>query len=257
MSIGTAKVTPAEQKGVKHHFVDSHSIDEVFTAAQFAKQAHLIIETLFETNDYVVMTGGSGMFVDALIDGIDDLPASKELKQELIEFHELYGLEPLLAELFEKDPEYYERVDRGNPSRIIRAIEVIRLSNTTYTSQRIGKSKELNFTVRRFILEHPREELYKRIERRVDEMLLCGLLDEVKSLLPFREHNALRTVGYAELFDYLDGIISFERAVELIKQHTRNYAKRQITWLKRYEDATRIPFSAEKQMLEQIIQECR
>ena len=253
MSIGTAKPSLEEMDGVIHHFIDSHSINNEISAARFAKEADDLLRVLFKTKDQVILTGGSGMFVDALLNGIDDIPTSEELKKELITLHQLKGLYPLLEELKNKDLEFYETVDRNNPSRIIRALEAIRLTGKTFSELRKGSSKKLDYKVKRFIIDHDRESLYKRINLRVDQMIKTGLIEEVRSLLPFRELNPLRTVGYTELFEYLDGKTSLERAIELIKQHSRNYAKRQLTWLKRYEDAQHLTFGDAETMANEII----
>ena len=253
MSIGTAKPSLEEMDSVIHHFVHSHSVNKEISAARFAKEADDLLKVLFETKDQVILTGGSGMFVDALLNGIDDIPTSEQLKKELISLHQLSGLEPLLEELKNNDPEYYETVDRNNPSRVIRALEAMRLTGKTFSELRKGRSKKLDYQVKRFIIDHERESLYNRINWRVDQMIKTGLIEEVRSLLPFRELNPLRTVGYTELFEYLDGKISLERAIELIKQHSRNYAKRQLTWLKRYEDAYHLTFCDVETMANEII----
>jgi tRNA dimethylallyltransferase len=253
MSIGTAKPSLEEQKGIDHYFINSHSLQDEVTAARFAKEAETLLTELFKDHEVVILTGGSGMFVDALINGIDDIPTDEELKENLINLVEKNGLEPLLNELKEKDPVFYDRVDKNNPSRIIRAIEAIRLTGIPFSELRTGESKMKQYQVVRFVLEHQREELYQRINHRVDEMINKGLIEEVKSLIAFKEMNALRTVGYKELISYLEGEISLEKAIELIKQHTRNYAKRQLTWLRRYEDAILIEYKNKDQVFDEIL----
>lgn len=252
MSIGTAKPTAEEQQGIKHYFIDSHSVSDEVSAARFAFEAEQLLKKLFSELDEVVLTGGSGMFVDALCFGIDDIKTDDQLRNELIEHVEKHGTGELLLELKEKDPVYFDLVDKANPVRIIRAIQVIRSTGKPFSEQRSGNVKKHDFEIERFIIEHPREQLYQRINQRVDLMMQQGLLEEVKSLTAFKDLNALRTVGYKELFDYLEGKTDLNKAIELIKQHTRNYAKRQITWFRKYTDATRIEFTSIDQMLNVI-----
>lgn len=252
MSIGTAKPDQEEQDGVVHHFIDSHEITDEVTAARFAQEAGELLDQLFEVHDQIVLTGGSGMFIDALIDGLDDIPTSPIIKAEIQLKLEKEGLDALLTELQEKDPEYFQQVDRNNPVRIIRALEAIRISHQKYSKLRKNK-KQSKYFVRRYILEHPREKLYERINRRVDQMIELGLIEEVRSLIPYRQLNALRTVGYKELFDFFDGKQDLKTTIELIKQHTRNYAKRQITWTRRYTDAVRLNFTSADDLTEQIL----
>jgi tRNA dimethylallyltransferase len=257
MSIGTAKPTSDEQNGVIHHFIDSHSVTDEVTAARFAREAEKLLAELFQKKDFVVLTGGSGMFVDALLNGIDDIPTSEEIKKELIEFHKQHGLQPLLDELKEKDPLFYDTIDRNNPARVIRALEAIRITGKAYSVLRKGSSKERIYNIKRFIIDHDRGSLYARINLRVDLMISHGLLEEAKTLLTYRDLNPLRTVGYTELFEYFDGKISLDRAIELIKQHSRNYAKRQLTWLNRYDDATHIAFADLEQMTKEIMNQLK
>ena len=201
------------------------------------------------------MVGGSGMFIDAVCIGLDDIPASRELRNELNEIVETAGLDFLLAELKNKDPEFYEKVDRNNPVRIIRAIEAIRLSGQTFSEMRKSENKPHSFSIKRFIIDHPRDELYERINKRVDLMMEAGLVEEVKSVFSLNNLNALRTVGYTELFTYLKNEITLETAVELIKQNSRRYAKRQLTWFRKHTDAVWIPFNTSEKMLETILKE--
>lgn len=255
MSIGTAKPTATELTEVVHHFINSHSITDEVSAARFAREAGELTEKLFESNDYLVLTGGSGMFVDALTFGIDDLPRNEELRKELSTLVEEKGLDILLTELKEKDPVYFENVDRRNPVRIIRAIEIIRLTGKAYSSLRSKTKKTTNYKIHRFILDHNREELYKRINKRVDDMINAGLLEEVKSLIRYKSLNSLNTVGYKELFVYLEEKITLDKAIDLIKQHTRNYAKRQITWLNKYTDAIHLNYTDVDDLLKKIVSE--
>jgi tRNA dimethylallyltransferase len=218
----------------------------------YEKEVRIILEDEFNMHDTVIMVGGSGLFVDAVCHGLDDIPTSKELRTGIMNEIERDGLDTLRAELKEKDPEYYYEVDLENPVRIIRAIEVIRLTGQKYSILRNASKRVNPFEIKRFIIEHPREQLYARINTRVDQMMASGLLHEVKSVIQFRNQNALQTVGYKELFEFLNGNCTLEFAVEKIKQHTRNYAKRQLTWFRRYDDAVWIPFTSTEQMLDQI-----
>ena len=253
MSIGTAKPSVEEQAGINHYFIDSHDITDEVTAARFAQEAEKLLVELFETKDTVILTGGSGMFVDALCEGLDDIPTDAKIKEDLTRQWKEHGLDSLLQELEQRDPEMYDTIDRNNPSRVIRALEANRVTGKPFSELRTGKKKEKSFNVIRFIIELPREELYKRIDERVDNMIALGLVDEVRSLLPHRDLGVMKTVGYSELFRYLDDELILVDAISLIKQHTRNYAKRQMTWLRRYNDATFIPFSNMTTMVNVIL----
>jgi tRNA dimethylallyltransferase len=237
MSIGTAKPDAFELSQVKHHFIDCASVKEEISAAKFAKMAQPVLENLLSESDFAVIAGGSGMFIDALVLGLDDIPVSESVKKQLIEEYNTYGLIPLLAELEEKDFVYYETVDRNNAARIIRALEAIRVSGKKMSElQSQVKSPKKDFDILRFSIDWPRDLLYERINKRVDIMFENGLMEEVHSLAEYRNLNALNTVGYKEVFDFIDGKTSKQDAVNLIKQHTRNYAKRQMTWLRRYSE---------------------
>jgi tRNA dimethylallyltransferase len=253
MSIGTAKPSVEEQAGINHYFIDSHDITDEVTAARFAQEAEKLLVELFETKDTVILTGGSGMFVDALCEGLDDIPTDAKIKEDITRQWKEHGLDSLLQELEQRDPEMYDTIDRNNPSRVIRALEANRVTGKPFSELRTGKKKEKSFNVIRFIIELPREELYKRIDERVDNMIALGLVDEVRSLLPHRALGVMKTVGYSELFRYLDDELILVDAISLIKQHTRNYAKRQMTWLRRYNDATLIPFSNMTTMVNVIL----
>lgn len=236
MSIGTAKPNATEIETIKHHFIDSHSISEEYNVGKFETEAIQVLSTLFETKNYAILVGGSGLYIDAVCNGLDELPeASAEIRQQLKLLYEEKGIVALQEQLKELDLNYYNQVDLNNPQRLMRALEVCLSTGKTYSEQRAGKTKARNFTTIKIGLTTSREELYNRINKRVDEMMQQGLLDEVKSLLPYQNKNALQTVGYKELFDYLEKKITFEQAVALIKQHTRNFAKRQLTWFKRDE----------------------
>lgn len=236
LSIGTAKPTQQELDQVQHHFIDSFSIQEEISAADFAKRAELILCKILDKNNYAVLVGGSGMFVDALTDGLDDIPVNRTIREELTSSYNAFGIKPLCDELATLDPVFFERVDRNNPMRIIRALEAIRASGRKMSDLLLSEERKRDFEVIRFSIDWPREILYDRINLRVDKMISLGLLKEVEELYKFRHLNALNTVGYKEIFQLLDGEINQNQAIDLIKQHTRNYAKRQLTWLRRYTD---------------------
>lgn len=255
LEIGTAKPTETDQAGVKHYFIDSHSITEEITAANYEKQALEVLENEFKFHDNIILVGGSGMFIDALCFGLDAIPASKTLRDELTIQVNKFGLSSLLPELEEKDPDYFSQVDKKNAMRVIRAIEVIRLTGKSYSSLRKAIPKERAFSIKRFVIDHPREKLYERINLRVDQMLENGLLEEVKKLEKFKDLSALRTVGYSELFVFLEGKSTYPDAVELIKQNSRRYAKRQLTWFRKHTDAVWIPQDTKELMSARILEE--
>jgi tRNA dimethylallyltransferase len=211
------------------------------------------LEKEFQNHDQIVLVGGSGMFIDALCFGLDEIPADKSLREALTVELEEKGLTALLDELKTKDPEFYEQVDQKNPVRVLRAIEVIRLTGKTFTEMRKASKKEHSFEIVRFIIDHEREKLYQRINLRVDLMMENGLLEEVKSVYSKKHLNSLRTVGYSELFDFLDNKINLTEAVELIKQNSRRYAKRQLTWFRKHTEAHLIPFDTTDQMLLKVL----
>jgi len=237
MNIGTAKPSKEEMQGIPHYFIDSHSIHQPVTAGAFEQEALNLLENELSNLQKVILVGGSGMFVDALCKGLDSVPVDQEIQLQLRKELEEKGLEILLEELKEKDPEYYHQVDKMNSHRILRALEVIRSTGNTFSSLRTNFKNDRKFICRYFHIDHERDILYERINHRVDLMMENGLLEEVKSLNQFRNIASLQTVGYKELFDYLDGKWSLETAVEKIKQHTRNYAKRQMTWIRRNEES--------------------
>jgi tRNA dimethylallyltransferase len=253
MSIGTAKPSAIELAQATHHFINSHSIQQDFTAANFAQEASILLSRLFETKKFVVLVGGSNMFVDALIDGLDPIPSDVLLKKELNMLLEKNGIGVFLEELRDKDPETYLSIDRNNPHRVLRAIEAIRLSGKKISELKRGLKKENPFNTIRFAIDWERDILYNRINQRVDTMLELGLLEEVQSLLTQRSLNALKTVGYTELIKHLDGEITLDFAIDQIKQHTRNYAKRQLTWLRSYKDLNWLNPNSKIPLLEQLL----
>ena len=234
IQIGTAKPTLEEQEGVKHYFIDSHSIHSPVTSAQYEKEAIQLLNELFISTPFIVLVGGSGMFIDALCDGINEVPKNDLIKEQLNSELQTNGLPFLLSELKIKDEFYFQKVDKGNPLRVIRALEVIRSTGSTYSSF-LDKNSivKRDFETVKFVIDLPRDQLYERINLRVDHMICNGLLDEVKSVIEFKSLQSLNTVGYKELFSYLNSEIDFKEAVELIKKNTRNYAKRQLTWFRK------------------------
>lgn len=253
MSIGTAKPLPEEQEGIKHYFIDSHSLSDTVTAATYEREALAVLEKEFQRHETIILVGGSGMFISALCEGLDEIPGATELREELNREVALHGLGPLLEELEKTDPEHYAQVDRDNSVRVIRAIEAIRLSGRKYSELRLNRKQERFFSVSRFVIDLPREELYERINRRVELMFAAGLVEEAASLKTHRHLQALNTVGYKELFAFFDGKISLEEAKKQIKQHTRRYAKRQLTWSRRNEDAYWLKNSRTDKQVEEIV----
>ena len=234
MAIGTAQPTPQEQAAAKHYFIADRDIHDEFNSGRFEHEALKLLEELFKKHEYVVAVGGSGLYVQALCDGMDDLPeADEKLRSELKQRLEREGVESLAAELRELDPEYASQMDMSNPQRVVRALEVCLLTGMRYSELRSGRSVERDFNIVKIGTDMPRDTLYDRINRRVDMMVSDGLVDEVRALLPYRELNSLQTVGYRELFDYFDGNSTLEEAIELIKRNSRRYAKRQLTWFRR------------------------
>ena len=253
LNIGTAKPTLDEMKGVKHHFVDSHHVINHLSSAAFAVEAERTLNEIFSIKDVAVLVGGSGMYIDALCDGIDDIPIDAEIKNQLQKEWETSGLVSLLEELKNKDAKYYENVDRNNPMRILRALEVIRLTGQPYSQLRTSQKKQKYYDIKRFVINHERSTLYDRIDKRVIKMMDDGLLDEVENVRHFSSLQALQTVGYKELFAYLNRQISLDGAVQLIQKNTRNYAKRQLTWFRRHEDAEWISYDTDYKMIERIL----
>lgn len=248
LSIGTAKPTIDEQAGVPHFFIDSHSITQEVTAAQYEKEALKVLEREFQTTNTIILTGGSGMFIDALCYSLDPIPVSPEIKSALRKELDEKGLAVLAQELHEKDPDYYARVDIKNSARIIRALEVIRITGKPFSALRKGTRKHRPFSIHRFVIDHPRDQLYSRINERVDTMIDQGLVEEVKSVFRFRNYSTLNTIGYKEIFEYLDGNCTLQEAIDQIKQNTRRYAKRQITWFKRHPESIWIPYTSIEEM---------
>ena len=250
MNIGTAKPSAEELAVVKHHFIDSHSIADEYSAGDFERDAIQLLTELFISKDVIVMVGGSGLFVRAVCEGLDDLPKAPEgLRDRLNQEFEAFGLEPLKDRLKQIDPDYFAVADVDNPQRVIRALEVYETSGNTMSFYQKREVDKRPFNIITVGLNTDRELLYVRINQRVDKMIEMGLLDEVKSLTPYRNKPALLTVGYSEIFDYLSGEISLEEAVDKVKQNSRRYAKRQITWFKKYGGTTWFEPNVEEQII--------
>ncbi len=242
MKIGTAVPTEEELAAVPHHFIQSKSIEEAYTVADFEKEAMATIEELFDKKDTLIMVGGSGMYADAVMFGMDEFPeVPQEVRNQIRLFYETHGLQGLQELLREKDPKYYTRVDINNPVRLLRALEVCIASDQPYSSFLGQERPARSFVSKMIILHCPRTVLYDKINARVDQMMKDGLEEEAKALIPFKDHAALRTVGYKELFPYFDGECSLEEAINEIKKNSRRYAKRQITWFKKYDNALCFP----------------
>ena len=233
MTIGTAKPTTTELAEVPHHFISNKSIDQKYSAGTFEIEAIAKLKELHKINDVAILVGGSGLYVNAVCNGIDDIPFDLEVREQLNKELEEFGAKPLREELKEKDPEHYGRMNTKNPQRLVRAIEVCRITGKTYSSFRKNTVKKRDFNIIKIGLNADREVVYNRINQRVDLMMEEGLLNEVKSLEKNKNLNALNTVGYKELFAYLEDDQTLEDAVDLIKQNSRNFAKRQLTWFKK------------------------
>jgi len=237
MKIGTAVPSTEELNSVKHHFIGNLSISDYYNVSKFEKEALHKLDDIFLKNNLAIMVGGSGLYIDAVCKGIDDLPdPDKKLRHEINEIFKSSGIEALQKKLKELDPEYYLIVDLKNPKRLMRAIEVCLQTGKTYTSLRKNKSGKRDFNIIKIGLNCEREKLFERINLRVDKMINEGLFDEVKELYKHKNLNSLNTVGYKEIFDFLDNKTTFEQAIENIKTNTRRYAKRQLTWFKRDEE---------------------
>ncbi len=232
MKIGTAPPSAEQLERVKHYFIFSHSVTDYYTAGRYEIEALALLEELFKTHEKLVMVGGSGLYIDALCNGLDDFPpADQQLRAELSALSMTpQGLASLAGRLKELDPESYEMTDLSNRQRVVRAVEVTLQTGRKFSDWRKNQKKERPFAIKKIGLTRNRDELYGRINRRVDIMMEMGLLQEAESLLQYRSMPALQTVGYKEIFDYLDGTITLEKAVELIKRNSRRYAKKQLTY---------------------------
>ncbi|RXK61620.1 tRNA (adenosine(37)-N6)-dimethylallyltransferase MiaA [Lacibacter luteus] len=234
ITIGVAKPSAEELAAVKHYFINSHSITGELTAASYEQYALAAADKIFTTNDVAVMVGGTGLYIKAFCEGMDQIPAVPDaLRMELQQAYQQQGISWLQQQLQQHDPLFAAQGEMQNPQRMLRALEVVLASGESIIKFRTGEKQQRPFNVIKIALELPREELYSRINLRVDLMMKEGLLEEAKAVYPQRQLNALQTVGYRELFDYFDGSISLEQAIDKIKQNSRHYAKRQLTWFKR------------------------
>ena len=235
--IGTAQPDAEQLQKVEHHFIASHKLTQDFNCGAYETQALQCLEELFTQHDTVVAVGGSGLYVKALCEGMDDMPeADAGLREDLATRLQNEGLEPLCNQLRKLDPEFYVKVDLKNPARVLRALEVCISTGKPYSSLRTGEKRKRNFEIIKIGVDMPRDVLYERIDRRVDIMISQGLEQEARSVSHLRHLNSLQTVGYREMFDYFDGKTSREEAIELIKRNSRRYAKRQLTWFRRDEE---------------------
>ena len=234
LNIGTAKPTPAEMKLVPHHFINCKSISDDYDAAQFSRDALPLITTLFKQYDTVILCGGSGLYVKAVCEGFDDIPeTAKGVREELIQNYELYGLDWLQDKMKQLDPDHFYDMDSKNPHRLIRSLEVKITTGLSIASFRTKNKMHHPFSLIKIGLELPREDLYQKIDERMDRMIQEGLFEEAETLYPQRHRQALQTVGYKEIFDFMDGKYNRVEAMRLLKRNSRRYAKRQLTWFKR------------------------
>lgn len=253
MTIGTAKPTEKELVLVKHHFINNLSIDQDYSVGDYETQALALLSELFQKYDTVVLTGGSGLFIKVVCDGLDDIPeVNPEIRKALNKEFNENGLEFLLEELKEKDPDYYGIVDKSNPVRVIRALELCRGTGNPFSLYRTSEKKKRPFKVIKIGLNRDREELYQRIDQRMDKMIEVGLIEEVKNLYLHKERNALQTVGYTEVFDFLDGKYGQEEMLRLLKRNSRRYAKRQLTWFSKDKEFSWFHPSDERKIMEFI-----
>lgn len=235
--IGTAAPTKEEQKRAKHFFVGKLHINDYYNASMFENEVIGLLDDLFLNKDYIIMSGGSMMYVDAVCNGIDDIPSVDDnIRRQVKSVYETEGLDTIKSKLEELDPEYFSVVDKNNPKRLIHALEICLSTGKTYTSFRTYTKKERPFRIIKIGLNREREELYSRIDKRVDEMIASGLIEEAWRMYPHRMLNSLNTVGYKELFDYFDGKCTLDEAVFKIKSNTHKYCRKQLTWFKRDKD---------------------
>jgi tRNA dimethylallyltransferase len=236
LNIGAARPSEEELALIPHHFIASATIQEDYSAGRYEREALAKLEDLYTRHDTLICCGGSMLYIDALLNGFDELPSDKNIRQEWTVKFGSEGIELLQRELQRLDPDYYTQVDIHNPHRLIRAIEVCTVAGMPYSAMRKAHVKTRDFEVEKIGLDMPRVKLYDRINNRVLQMMDAGLEEEARSLIPFKHLQALNTVGYKELFDFFDGKCSREEAIEMIQQHTRNFAKRQLTWWRRDKD---------------------
>jgi tRNA dimethylallyltransferase len=237
MTIGTAKPDKHELASIPHHFIDCFSIDHEYDAAQFGTDALAVIHDIFQRSDYAILCGGSGLYIKAVCEGFDDIPEVDEaIRKNLVANFELHGIAWLQQKMTELDPEHHATIDQQNPHRLMRALEVKIGTGHSISSYRKNTKLDHGFEIVKIGLELPRDVLYKRIDDRMDKMIANGLFAEATQLYFYKEKNALQTVGYQEIFEFMDGTYDYEEAVRLLKRNSRRYAKRQLTWFKRDEE---------------------
>ena len=253
ISIGVAKPSKEELSLVPHYFINSHSIQEEINAAGFEKYALAVVDEIFAKNDLAIMVGGTGLYIKAFCEGLDAIPhVDPSIREAIIQQYEAKGMEWLQQELKEKDPNYFKTGEIQNPQRVMRALEVMQSTGHSILHFQKGNKAERNFNIIKIGLTLPREVLYSRINLRVENMLEEGLLDEVKGLIPFKNLNALQTVGYSELFEYFEGKCTREAAIDAIKKNTRHYAKRQETWFRKDADIKSFNFATEEMLTDYL-----
>lgn len=256
LNIGVARPSPAELAAVPHHFIASHSILEKVTAATFEQYALEKATALFKMHDVIVMVGGTGLYIKAFCEGLDEVPeVPEEVRAQIIQAYQAQGLEWLQEEVQARDPRYYAVGEIQNPHRLMRALEVVTATGQSILDFRTGVKKQRPFDVVKIALDLPREQLHHNINTRVDKMIEQGLVAEVQSVSPYRNHTALQTVGYKEIFSYLDEEVSLSEATELIKRNTRQYAKRQLTWFRKDKAYTWI--APDKKQLQSLLEEVK
>jgi tRNA dimethylallyltransferase len=253
LDIGTAKPNSIERRSVPHHFIDIRNPDEYYSAGEFEAECISFLTDYFKRKSTAILVGGSGLYINAVIRGFDEITKPKpEIREKWNQVFVENGLKALQVALKQLDPAYSSIVDLRNPQRLIRALEVIESSGKPFSEQLTRPSKKRLFNTKAFFLNPPRDLLYNRINERVDQMMHDGLLEEVQSLIPYKTENALQTLGYSELFQFLNGEISLESATEKIKQHSRNYAKRQVTWFKKQPEFMEITHNYFKKIYKQL-----
>jgi len=258
ISIGTAKPTNEELKMVKHHFINNKSINQLYSAGEYEKDVLKHLEKHFKNTSNALLVGGSGMYINAVCNGLDELPRNLEIRTRLNEEFLKFGIKKLQNQLKILDPVHYQEIDHKNPQRLIRAIEVSKITNKPYSELLTKKPKPRPFKSIKILLHTEKEILNKRIEKRVNEMVENGLFEEVENLIDYQNHNALKTVGYSEIFDFFNGITNKDEAITKIKNNTKKYAKRQMTWFKKDKNYLWVNNKNEKEALlktEQIIRE--
>jgi len=253
MNIGVARPSVKELASVKHHFIASHSVKDNLHAAFFEQYALEKTEELFRDHDTVIMAGGTGLYIKAFCEGLDEMPpVAAGIRQKIMEGYEKHGLEWLQKEIALKDPLFYQQGEIKNPRRIMRALEMAEATGRSILTFRKQESLKRDFTVIKIALDLPREELQENISVRTEQMFASGLIEEVSSLRPYKDLNALQTVGYKEVFEHLEGKLTLEETIRQVKQHTRQYAKRQLTWFRKDKDFRWFPPSQEKEIVNYI-----